>query len=283
MQWEKILAGPLVNLFVDFSTDCKTGCGDGEVTVATDGFGCRSGTYSYFCCDDPNKPSNPAPPEISLCPGPAYVPGLSRTPEAGSTAKNIFEEGNVFDTKCPSLPGGKRRRQAHYPRVQGRANSTNGLNHTRPVEPHAAHLGFLSERALFGRDFDIEKRGLRGPALALCNPKGNGRSSLYTQNHPGAPSILKLTGKAWTVARRGVCAAVGVTGLLNLDPNADWVTEHVFEKQELRDNIEYMLKGTLPDGTPLKAGAVPFQGVFDDNGVSPLSIVLFTKEVVITL
>lgn len=266
MTWEKILAGPIGNLFFDFATDCKTGCESGEVTVATDGFGCRSGTYSYFCCADPNTPTQPSIPEISLCPGPAHLPGLSTTPESGSNTKNVFEEGDVFNGICPSLPSGTRRRGTHYLRMQ--QGGSGDLNAPQTVQPHAAHLGFLSERALFGRESDIEKRGVRGAVMALCDPRGNGRASLYTQNHPGASSILKLTGKAWTVSRAGVCAAIGITPLLTLDPNTDWVTEHVFEKQELRDNIEYMIKGILPDGTALKAGAVAFQGVFDDNGVS---------------
>jgi chitinase len=204
-------------------------------------------------------------PEISLCPGPAHLPGLSTTPESGSNTKNIFEEGDAFDGICPSLPSGKRRRRAHYQLMQ--QGGSGDLNAPQTVQPHAAHLGFLSERALFGRESDIEKRGVRGAVMVLCNPQGNGRASLYTQNHPGASSILKLTGKAWTVSRRGVCAAIGITGLLTLDPNTNWVTEHVFEKQELRDNIEYMIKGILPDGTKLKAGAVAFQGVFDNNGL----------------
>lgn len=96
VQWEKILAGPLGNLFFDFSTDCKTGCEFGEVTVATDGFGCRSGTYAYFCCADANKPVTPDLPDIELCPGPVNLLAQTRTPEPGTDLPNVWEEEDLY-------------------------------------------------------------------------------------------------------------------------------------------------------------------------------------------
>ena len=52
-------------------------------------------------------------------------------------------------------------------------------------------------------------------------------------------------GAIFTVAKQGVCAAVGITALSTLDPKADWVAEHVFEKQEFRDAVEWMVAGAL--------------------------------------
>ncbi|QPH06426.1 hypothetical protein C2857_004890 [Epichloe festucae Fl1] len=64
---------------------CKSSCEPGEVAIATDGFGRRSGTYSCYCCADPN---HKAPPKMDfkLCPGPAKLPGQSgeKDPEAAS-------------------------------------------------------------------------------------------------------------------------------------------------------------------------------------------------------
>ncbi|KAK7698334.1 hypothetical protein SLS64_012582 [Diaporthe eres] len=79
--------------------------------------------------------------------------------------------------------------------------------------------------------------------------------------------VAASTDGCWTGHKSLCCRKTDSTSNLDSYPNSDWVTEHVFEKQELRNNIEYMLKGTLPDGTKLKAGAVAFQGVFDDNGL----------------
>lgn len=111
----------------------------------------------------------------------------------------------------------------------------------------------------------LVKRGLRDRAMKLCGPQQRS-ASIYVQNYPGATSIFRTTGKAYTVAKVGVCAVVGITGLTTLDPNVDWVAEHVFEKQEFRDALEHMTAGTTPSGQALTAGAAPFS-IFD-KGVS---------------
>ncbi|KAJ0329387.1 hypothetical protein COL5a_003943 [Colletotrichum fioriniae] len=261
VQWKQILSGPLANLFFDFSTDCKTGCESGEVTVATDGFGCRSGTYSYFCCGNPNTPVEPKLPEISLCPSPANLPDLSTIPEGGSSPKNVYKEGDVFDNNCILPPTNKRRHmiRAARPHQKGFDNNDTSLE-----EAEHPTLAGMDTSDLFGRS--LEKRGARDVAMKLCAP-GKQSSSIYTQNYPGATSIIRTTGKAFTVAKQGVCAAVGITALTNLDPNTNWVTEHVFEKQEFRDAVEWMMDGNTPKGVALTAGKAPFAGVFDLNGL----------------
>lgn len=138
-------------------------------------------------------------------------------------------------------------------------------NDTSLEEAEHPTLAGMDTSDLFGRS--LEKRGARDVAMKLCAP-GKQSSSIYTQNYPGATSIIRTTGKAFTVAKQGVCAAVGITALTNLDPNTNWVTEHVFEKQEFRDAVEWMMDGNTPKGVALTAGKAPFAGVFDLNGVS---------------
>ncbi|OHE94512.1 glycosylhydrolase family 18-9, partial [Colletotrichum orchidophilum] len=261
VQWKQILSGPLANLFFDFSTDCKTGCDNGEVTVATDGFGCRSGTYAYFCCGNPNTPVEPQLPEISLCPSPAGLPDLSTTPESDSSPKNVFKEGDVFDDNCILPPTNKRRHIIRAARPHQRGFDTNETS-----SEEAEHPAFAAMDAsdLFGRS--LEKRGARDIAMKLC-VFNEQTSSIYTHNYPGATSVIRSTGKAFTVAKQGVCAAVGIAALNNLDPNTNWVTEHVFEKQEFRDAVEWMMDGNTPKGVALIAGKAPFTGVFDLNGL----------------
>ncbi|KAF2966776.1 hypothetical protein GQX73_g6779 [Xylaria multiplex] len=244
VQWEKILAGPIANLFFDFATDCKTGCEAGEVTVATDGFGCRSGTYSYFCCADPNTPTAPSLPEISLCPGPADLEGLQKVHEPGSSLDNVFLEGDAFENTCTP------------PFSQMRLNNDN-IDHLGP-------LGVMELPTIL--EGDLFKRGARDKFMALCGPGGQS-GSIWVQNYPGASSILRTTGKAFTVAKSGVCAVVGIIGLTTLDPDVDWVAEHVFEKQEFRDAVQFMTAGETATGSSLAAGAAPFAGVFDSGGI----------------
>ncbi|GAB0139142.1 hypothetical protein EsDP_00007355 [Epichloe bromicola] len=68
---------------------CKSSCEPGEFAIATDGFGRRSGTYSCYCCADPN---HQAPPKMDfkLCPGPAKLPGQSgeKDPKATSSMES---------------------------------------------------------------------------------------------------------------------------------------------------------------------------------------------------
>ncbi|KAK3299587.1 chitinase [Chaetomium fimeti] len=269
VQWEKILAGPIGNLFFDFSTDCKTGCEPGEVTVATDGFGCRSGTYSYFCCADPNKPATPDLPEIELCPGPVSLPGQSRTPEPGTDLDNVWEEGDLYDDTCSLPPPQLRKRliRAARPHLMGfDSNETETELRARSANDgiHHPSLGAIEIPNIFDRG--LMKRGARDHFMKLCGPNGQ-QGGIWVQNYPPSTSIIRSTVRAFTAARRGVCALAGITALTTLDPQANWVTEHVFEKQEFRDAIEWMADGHAPGGQTLTAGAAPFAGVFDTNGI----------------
>jgi len=261
VQWEKLLVGPIGNLFFDFSTECKTGCEPGETTVATDGWGCRSGTYSYFCCSDPNKPPVPEVPDVKLCYGPSHLDQLESGPEAESNLPNVFEEEHKFDGECGTTDTTRL--------LRGRDQGVDSSNSSMVFLARGAtseELAYMETSELLGTR-DLAKRGARERvAMALCGPQGQ-KSSIWVQTYPGASSIIRTTGKAWTVAQQGLCAAVGLTGLSTLAPTTDWVTEHVLEKQEFRNALEYMAAGQTPGGTALRAGAVPFAQVFGANGI----------------
>jgi hypothetical protein len=261
VQWEKLLVGPIGNLFFDFSTECKTGCEPGETTVATDGWGCRSGTYSYFCCSDPNKPPVPEVPDVKLCYGPSHLDQLESGLEAESNLPNVFEEEHKFDAQCGTTETTRLLRG----REQG-VDSSNSSMVFLAREATSEELAYMETFELLDPR-DLAKRGARERvAMSLCGPKGQ-KSSIWVQTHPGASSIIRTTGKAWTVAQQGLCAAVGLTGLSTLTPTTDWVTEHVLEKQEFRNALEYMAAGKLPGGAALRAGAVPFDKVFGVGGI----------------
>ncbi|RYP37882.1 hypothetical protein DL767_002754 [Monosporascus sp. MG133] len=278
VQWENLLFGPIGALFFDFSTDCKTGCEPGETTVATDGWGCRSGTYSYFCCADPNKPATPDLPDINLCYGPDHLDSLDSGLEPESNLPNVYDEEDSFDYSCGTTATTALLRDRDA--VDTAFNSSQsdlaaGLSPMRDTmddnvllarKATGGELGFMETSELLeGRD--IFRRGARERvAMALCGPQGQ-RSSIWVQQYPGASSILLTTGRAWTVAKQGLCAAAGITGLSTLAKNTDWVTEHVLEKQEFRNALEHMAAGQTPTGTALRAGAVPFAQVFGPNGI----------------
>ncbi|RDW84001.1 glycoside hydrolase family 18 protein [Aspergillus mulundensis] len=252
VQWENLLFGPLGSLFFDFSTDCKTGCEPGETTVATDGWGCRSGTYSYFCCADPNQPASPELPDINLCYGPNHLDSLESELEEESNLPNVYDEEDEFDYSC------------------GTDDLTALLRERRDIPVSNSSQSQLVaglETSFLLAERDLFPRGARERvAMALCGPNGQ-RSSIWVQQYPGASSILLTTGRAWTVAKQGLCAAAGITGLSTLASGTDWVTEHVLEKQEFRNALEYMASGETPSHTPLTEGAVPFAQVFGPNGI----------------
>ncbi|ROV91006.1 hypothetical protein VSDG_07707 [Cytospora chrysosperma] len=279
-EWESVFFGYVGQVFSSFQTDCKTSCDVGKVTVATDGFACRSGTYSFYCCDSPNTPTAPDLPVISLCPSPLRPEDWSSGLEEESSLPNVYEELSDFDDTC-DLPSYDVKRgletqdkyvfaaRPHLLPLFAR-NGSAVITARDFASPYA--VSELDERGLgtvlaSGSGIhQLEPRGVRKGVMSLCSPT-NSKSSLWYQPHPGASSIMRTTGKAFTVAQRGVCAALGVSALTTMSTDADWVTEHVLEKQEFRDAIEWMGKGLAPDGTTLTAGAVPWAGVFDDTGL----------------
>lgn len=88
------------------------------------------------------------------------------------------------------------------------------------------------------------------------------------QTYSGFRTIAALANKGWIhVAKPLVCGAVGLT-ISKVQPvGEEFVTEHVFEKQQLRNALEYMSQGKLPGGGALSAGAANIQGIFDAGGV----------------
>ncbi|KAM5465149.1 putative chitinase [Microsporum ferrugineum] len=243
-QWADLIAGPFISLFVDFSTDCKTGCEPGEVVVATDSFGCRSGTYSYFCCEDPNHKTPPKV-EYTLCYGPTRK--LKRDPD--STQNNVFLESSEFEAVCPS-------KSDHYRRDA--ANTT-------VASAYALHYDDADDSSLALGARGLVALGVRDTVMKLCAP-GPRTYSIYTQNNPGASSIFRFTNAACTTAKQGLCAAAGIKFLTSLDPAIDWVAEHVFEKQEFRNIVQSMVEGVTAAGNTIRAGAAPHR-VFDSNGI----------------
>ncbi|OAA62378.1 hypothetical protein LEL_10714 [Akanthomyces lecanii RCEF 1005] len=83
------LLGPLSNTL---GQDCKGECPAGQIPIASDGFNCQPGTYSYFCCDNPNSPSIPTAAE-AICPRPPNFPGVNSEsdPESNSDTKGVLE------------------------------------------------------------------------------------------------------------------------------------------------------------------------------------------------
>lgn len=276
MQWENLLFGPVGALFFDFSTDCKTGCEPGETTVATDGWGCRSGTYSYFCCSDPNQPASPELPNLNLCYGPDHLDTLTSGLESESNLPNVFEEEHSFDFDCGNIPFDNildsrsiddvAYNSSHFA-TSGQTDEDIDIGFTLARKATPKELLTLGTFFVLEERGSIFKRGARDRvAMALCGPQGQ-RSSIWVQRYPGATSILRVTGSAFTVAKQGLCATAGITGLSTLSKVADWVTEHVLEKQEFRNALEAMAAGKTHLGNVLRQGAVPFNQVFGANGL----------------
>ncbi|GAO19284.1 hypothetical protein UVI_02063400 [Ustilaginoidea virens] len=251
VQWKELIAGPLLSALLDFSVDCKTGCEPGEVTVATDSFGCRSGTYSYYCCADPNF-KEPPKVDYKLC-YPPKNPFVSAQKDPEASEKNLFLETSAFDSGCAPT------HQQRAARRMSRSNFTNELE-----------TSFLSSHHGQRQDLDARGLGIRGAhakqPMKLCDRLRQSDVNLYFQAHPGGSTIFKATRAAYTAAQLGVCAVPGITGLKTLASYVNWVTEHVFEKQEFRNAIQSMIDGVTAKGNALKAGAVPFS-VFDTNGL----------------
>ncbi|KZZ87786.1 Glycoside hydrolase, subgroup, catalytic core [Moelleriella libera RCEF 2490] len=251
VQWKELIAGPLISALVDFSVDCKSGCEPGEVTVATDSFGCRSGTYSYFCCADPNF-KEPPKVDYKLCFPPKNNPYLSHEKDAEAEEKNMYLETSAFDKGCAATHETKALRRAL------RSNATHGLD-------NSLLLGDQQLRALDERSLDTRGARAKNP-MKLCNKIRSSNVDLYFQAHQSGSLIFKTTRAAYTVASAGVCAVPGIAALTKLDSSVNWVTEHVFEKQEFRDAMQSMIDGVTAKGNALKAGAIPFS-VFDNNGL----------------
>ncbi len=276
-------------------TPCKGECPVGQIALATDGTSCQPGTYSYYCCDNPNAPNLPAPGDVSTCPSPPNIPALSSGSDPDGAAANIFAEADPFDLDCvlyalSDTTSKLRSRHLAENTLQDLAvweleavlnRTSNGYS----VVPHAIYtmpppddassyepliLGeqegmdssvILGPRSLVRRTFD------KGAALRFCAP-GQPNTVILPQAYSGYRTVAKILGKGWiTIAKPAICGAIGVASFATQPANTNFVTEHVFEKQTLRNIIQYMMNGELPGGGQLTAGKALVQGIFDTTGI----------------
>lgn len=114
----------------------------------------------------------------------------------------------------------------------------------------------------------LEKRTFdNGAVLKFC-AAGAPQANIYPQTYSGYRTIAKLANKGWVaIAKPAICGAIGVASFATKPANTEFVTEHVFEKQSLRDYLEYMTLGQLPGGGVLAAGKTTVTGIFDAGGV----------------
>ncbi|RMD42700.1 hypothetical protein DV735_g2390, partial [Chaetothyriales sp. CBS 134920] len=211
------------------------------------------GTYSYFCCDNPNAPSIPTPVE-AICPQPATIDGLNteRDPESEGSLQGLIEsdEGDE-DCSLSFLDSSNSKRQLLWPRAPLAAagffdNSTVGDD---------SELHFLSKRT-----------ANKGRLLEYCI-QNEPRTNIYTSTYSGFRTIAGLPGKGWIyIGKPLLCGALGVVvGSSPSSSVASWVTEHVFEMQSLRNSIELMSLGVDANGNSLSAGVPIVKGIFDES------------------
>lgn len=201
--------------------------------------------------DDPTK--LPAPGDVALCPSPATPIGGNPDSDPDGKAPGIFAESNKFDGDCTlySNPGNRVR------------NLDWVLQTPWDISLNANETVLVEGKFLL-------KRGARAAnaIIKLCLPGGQ-TSSLTPQAYSGFRTVARLADKGWIhVAKPLTC---GVAGLLvskvQPEDGTEFVTEHVFEKQQFRNAIQWMAKGKLPGGSTLAAGAANLQGVFTEGGV----------------
>ena len=119
----------------------------------------------------------------------------------------------------------------------------------------------LETRSVFKRVQD------KGAALRFCAP-GEPSTVVLPQAYSGFRTIAKIAGKGWiSIAKPIICGAIGVASFPTQPANTNFVTEHVFEKQTLRNIIEYMMAGQLPGGGQITAGQALVKGIFDQTGI----------------
>ncbi|QIW94573.1 hypothetical protein AMS68_000091 [Peltaster fructicola] len=257
-------AAPLLN------SPCVGECPAGQVPIATDGTSCQPGTYSYYCCDNPNAPPLNSPGDVSLCPTPPNIPGYNS--QAGPDG-DTFDEASDFDLDCT---------------VYSLSSSSSKLKARGIEEPtlqdyidlqreEASNVTYSNGYGYFSADDytdmevryprSIEKRTLdKSGKLKFCAPGEPPRFD-YPATYSGYRTIARLTGKGWiTVAKPLICGAIGVAITATQPTGEEFVTEHVFEKQSLRNYIQLMMNGKLPGGGTLSKGAAAVKGVFDNSG-----------------
>ncbi|KAJ5735165.1 glycoside hydrolase family 18 protein [Penicillium malachiteum] len=269
-----------------FGRDCQGECPSGQVPIATDGTSCQPGTYSYYCCDNPNAPNLPTPQEVSLCPSPPNIDGRSTEPDPDGSSTGVYLESQEFNSDCTlygltTVSSTKRDLDSvtiDDIKIWEQKLEAQRLNNARSViyNPNPAweasfdsHDAEISNHTLVSREAHLlAKRTFdKSAALAFCAP-GQPTTYMYPQTYSGYKTIARLANKGWiTIAKPAICGALGVTSFLTQPANTPFVTEHVFEKQTLRNAIQYMAKGTLPGGGALTAKAATVTGIFDATGI----------------
>lgn len=271
-------------------TACKGECPVGQVAIATDGTSCQPGTYSYYCCDNPNAPALPAPADVSFCPSPPNIPGRNNGPDPDGAVPHIFAEANSFDSDCTlyglsttALKLKKRGvneisiRDLAAWELEAMLNGTDSLHPILPAgawslqdefpfeQSSVTESEFLNGSMLATRNL-VKRTRDKSAAMKFCAP-GQAPIQMIPQTYSGFRTIARLAGKGWiTIAKPTICGAIGVAAFLTQPSNTNFVTEHVFEKQTLRNIFEYMVEGKLPGGGTLAAGTAVFNGVFDPTG-----------------
>ncbi|KKK25249.1 hypothetical protein ARAM_003184 [Aspergillus rambellii] len=272
---------------------CKGECPSGQVPIATDGTSCQPGTYSYYCCDNPNSPTLPAPGDVSLCPSPPGIPVDSTISDPDGDGSGIYGENNQFDQDCTlygltaltsssSSTTTTTTRDLHEVTLEDisrwiDAHETQRISANReqalplfnweasfdPVDVDETENQTLDSRDLHQfakRTFD------KDAVLKFCTP-GAPQFNIYPQTYSGYRTVAKLADKGWvSIAKPTICGAIGVTSFTTKPANTDFVTEHVLEKQSLRDYLQYMTNGLMPGGKSLAAGKAVVTGIFDQGG-----------------
>lgn len=223
---------------------------------------------------------------MSLCPSPPGIPGRSGSPGPDGDSIGVYLESEEFDDDCTlygltTISSSKRDldsvtmddiKRWEQKLATQRLLATSGVIHN-PSYVWEADFDLVDEafanHTLASREAHfLSKRTLdTSAALAFCAP-GQPTTYMYPQTYSGYKTIARLANKGWiTIAKPAICGAVGVASYLAQPANTDFVTEHVFEKQSLRNYIEYMTKGALPGGGVLTAGKATVAGIFDATGV----------------
>lgn len=223
---------------------------------------------------------------MSLCPSPPGIPGRSSQPDSDGDSTGVYLESEEFDNDCTlygltTISSSKRdldsvtmddiKKWERKLETQRLLNTRGGIHNPsylweasfNPVDGNIANHTLVAREVhlLSKRTFDT------GAGLAFCAP-GQPTTYMYPQTYSGYKTIARLANKGWiTIAKPAICGAVGVASYLTQPANTDFVTEHVFEKQSLRNYIEYMTKGSLPGGGILSAGKATVTGIFDATGV----------------
>ena len=273
-------------------TPCKGECPVGQIALATDGTSCQPGTYSYYCCDNPNAPNLPAPGDVSTCPSPPNIPALNSGPDPDGAAADIFAEADPFDLDCvlyalSDTSSKLRSRDLAEITLQDLAvweleDVLNRTSNAHSIVPYAIPPpddAFPYEPLILGEKEGMDSsvilgaRGLvrrtsdKGAGLKFCAP-GQPNTVILPQTYSGFRTIAKLSGKGWiTIAKPAICGAIGVASFATQPAFTKFVTEHVFEKQTLRNILQYMMNGELPGGGQLTAGKALVQGIFDATGI----------------